>query len=105
MKTMEGLYEQTFKTGSCSDCRTAVRNYDKARVCVISKPQKGEPAITVSDVNQTFEQGSKAAANNISVVSLHGTWHEMGRQYGSLLKEEVTFSAIELPSMEKYLRA
>ncbi len=59
------------------------------RVCVISEPQKGEPAITVSDVNQTFEQGSKAAANNISVVSLHGTWHEMGRQYGSLLKEEL----------------
>lgn len=38
----------------------------------------------------TFEMGTKASMNGISVVDLHGTWHEMGRQYGALLKDELT---------------
>ena len=52
-------------------------------------PEKQEPVLTAADVDQTFEQGSKASMNNISVVSLHGTWREMGRQYGMLMKDEL----------------
>ena len=39
---------------------------------------------------RSFEMGTKASMNGISVVDLHGTWHEMGRQYGALLKDELT---------------
>ena len=51
--------------------------------------EKEEPVLTVADADQTFEQGSKASLNNISVVNLHGTWREMGRQYGKLMKDEL----------------
>ena len=39
--------------------------------------------------DQTFEMGTKASMNGVSVVDLHGTWYEMGRQYGALLKDEL----------------
>ena len=52
-------------------------------------PEKKEPVLTAMDADQTFEQGSKASMNGISVVSLHGTWREMGRQYGMLMKDEL----------------
>ena len=45
--------------------------------------------ITIESVEQVFEQGCRASMNGISVVSLHGTWREMGRQYGMLMKEEL----------------
>ena len=60
--------------------------------CVVNaspEPEKKEPVLTAADADQTFEQGSKASMNNISVVSLHGTWGEMGRQYGKLMKDEL----------------
>ena len=38
---------------------------------------------------RSFEAGTKASMNGVSVVDLHGTWHEMGRQYGALLKDEL----------------
>ena len=37
----------------------------------------------------SFEMGTKAGMNGISVVDLHGTWYEMGRQYGALMKDEL----------------
>ncbi len=45
--------------------------------------------LTIDDAVQTFEQGAKASKNNIGVVNLRGTWHEMGRQYGMLMKKEL----------------
>ncbi|MCR4583333.1 MAG: hypothetical protein K5764_07240 [Prevotella sp.] len=45
--------------------------------------------VTVKDAVENFEQGSRASKNGISVVNLHGTWHDMGRQYGVLLKKEL----------------
>ena len=39
---------------------------------------------------RSFEMGTKTSMNGINVVDLHGTWHEMGRQYGALLKDELT---------------
>jgi hypothetical protein len=59
--------------------------------CVYASPglEKEEPVLAAVDADQTFEQGSKASMNNINVVSLHGTWREMGRQYGMLMKDEL----------------
>ncbi len=48
-----------------------------------------EQVLTVQDATQIFEKGKKANKNNISVVDLYGTWHEMGRQYGMLMKQEL----------------
>ncbi len=48
-----------------------------------------EQTVTIDDANQTFEQGAKAYKNNISVVNLSGSWFQMGRQYGMLMKEEL----------------
>ncbi|MCR4892100.1 MAG: hypothetical protein K5989_07980 [Lachnospiraceae bacterium] len=45
--------------------------------------------ITLSDADEVFEEGSKATLDNIKVVNLKGTWHEMGRQYGKLMKKEL----------------
>lgn len=44
--------------------------------------------ITAKDY-QVFEGGTKWKCGDVSVVDLHGTWHEMGRQYGCLMKEEL----------------
>ena len=44
---------------------------------------------TIRNVEQTFEQGVRVSKNKVNVVNLHGTWYEMGRQYGMLLKAEL----------------
>ncbi len=46
-------------------------------------------ALTSKDAVETFEKGSKASKNNIGVVNLRGTWYDMGRQYGMLMKKEL----------------
>lgn len=48
-----------------------------------------ETALTVEDADQAFEQGIRAERNGITVVSLSGTWREMGRQYGVLMKDKL----------------
>ncbi len=53
-----------------------------------SKDNTDEP-ITLADADQEFEQGQKAVRGDIKVVNLQGTWREMGRQYGHLMKEEL----------------
>ncbi len=52
-------------------------------------PVTGEQTLTIKDAVQSFEQGVKAYKNNISVVNLRGSWYEMGRQYGMLMKKEL----------------
>ena len=47
------------------------------------------PMITAGAPTEVFEQGTKTSLNGVSVVSLYGTWHAMGRQYGMLLKDEL----------------
>lgn len=51
--------------------------------------QSAETPLTVQDADQTFEQGLRVSKNKISIVSLRGTWYEMGRQYGMLMKPEL----------------
>ena len=53
--------------------------------------------ITAKDY-QVFEGGTKWKCGDVNVVDLHGTWHEMGRQYGCLMKEELEdiFAFVEL---------
>ena len=50
----------------------------------------GMPVITAESAGTTFEGGSRVNANGVCVVSLYGTWYEMGRQYGALMKDELT---------------
>ncbi|MBR3015576.1 MAG: hypothetical protein IKH57_00585 [Clostridia bacterium] len=48
-----------------------------------------ETPLSKLDAVETFEQGSKATRGSIEVVDLRGTWREMGRQYGALMKSEL----------------
>ncbi len=54
----------------------------------LSPDQSGGP-ITAADALEEFEQGRKAQRGDIKVVDLRGTWREMGRQYGHLMKAEL----------------
>ena len=38
---------------------------------------------------QSFEKGTKSKKGIISIIDLHGTWREMGRQYGALMSDEL----------------
>lgn len=42
-----------------------------------------------------FEEGLLYAEGKIKVAELHGSWHDMGRQYGALLGEDLRFIAQE----------
>ncbi len=48
-----------------------------------------QETITIADADQEFEQGRKAVRGDIKIVDLRGTWRQMGRQYGYLMKEEL----------------
>lgn len=52
--------------------------------------EQNQGMVTVNDANQAFEQGRKASAGGVSIVNLYGSWYEMGRQYGALMKKELT---------------
>ncbi len=52
-------------------------------------PEAPIPLVTIEDAKETFEKGVKVRKNQISVVSLYGSWYEMGRQYGNLMKAEL----------------
>ena len=54
-----------------------------------SVPESSEKILTVADADRTFEKGLRADINGITVVSLYGTWREMGRQYGMLMKDRL----------------
>ena len=54
-----------------------------------SAPEAGKKILTVQDADQSFENGVRAERNGITVVSLYGTWREMGRQYGMLMKDRL----------------
>ena len=45
--------------------------------------------ISYSDKGDEFENGKKIEIGDIKVVNLKGTWREMGRQYGHLMKKEL----------------
>ena len=34
---------------------------------------------------ESFEKGTKRLEGIINIIDLHGTWREMGRQYGALM--------------------
>ena len=55
-------------------------------------------AIAAGTTDQAFEQGSKTSMNGVHVVSLRGSWYEMGRQYGALMRDELTvFQMVMVP--------
>ena len=53
--------------------------------------------ITANDY-RVFEGGTKWKCGDVSVIDLHGTWREMGRQYGCLMKDELedVYAFVEL---------
>ena len=38
---------------------------------------------------ESFEKGTKRREGVINIIDLHGTWREMGRQYGALMASEM----------------
>jgi len=59
--------------------------------------------LDVSAPTASFEQGKKFSRNAIQVVDLHGTWHEMGRQYGRLLSSSL--QEIWSAKLQPYMQA
>ena len=57
--------------------------------CAAPEPESSGKILTAADADQSFEQGIRADINGITVVSLYGTWREMGRQYGMLMKDRL----------------
>lgn len=45
--------------------------------------------LNVSVPSASFEQGEKFSKDAIQVIDLHGTWREMGRQYGALMSSSL----------------
>ncbi len=54
-----------------------------------STTKQGAGAVTFADADEVFERGRKATRGDIKVVNLKGTWRQMGRQYGKLMKKEL----------------
>ena len=48
-----------------------------------------EMVLSAGHPDLSYEMGSKVSMNGVSVVDLYGSWYEMGRQYGALLKDEL----------------
>lgn len=52
--------------------------------------------------DHVFEQGAKTSMNGVHVVSLHGSWYEMGRQYGALMRDELAEIYLFVESIIEY---
>lgn len=65
-----------------------VNTQQEALVDTLQESPEDRP-ITLADADEVFEQGRKARRDSIIVVDLSGTWFEMGRQYGALMKNEL----------------
>ncbi|MCR5746381.1 MAG: hypothetical protein K6G03_01580 [Lachnospiraceae bacterium] len=61
----------------------------KGKNRVSENSTKISKAISLSDAKEKFEDGRKYIQNDIKIVNLQGTWRQMGRQYGHLMKEEL----------------
>ncbi len=48
-----------------------------------------EKGISFTDDSEEFELGKKITKGDIKIVDLRGTWRQMGRQYGYLMKKEL----------------
>ena len=72
----------------------------------ISSAEEGvilpEPVLAAGNPDQVFEQGTKTSMNGLSVVSLHGSWYEMGRQYGALMRDELNEVHLFVESIVEY---
>ena len=63
--------------------------FSASRAVASSAPETGEKILTVQDADQSFEKGVRAERDGVTVVSLYGTWREMGRQYGMLMQDRL----------------
>lgn len=61
-------------------------------MCLFFSFSQGAEALSRDDKPlEVFEQGSLYADGRVRVAELHGSWHDMGRQYGTLLGEDLRF--------------
>ncbi len=82
------------KTSSTVDPPVSVQDpsgTDRSGRSEENEPSTGNPGggIGILDAAEEFEQGRKASRGDIKVVNLEGTWRQMGRQYGHLMKKEL----------------
>ena len=72
----------------------------------ISSAEEGvilpEQVLAAGNPDQVFEQGDKTSMNGLSVVNLHGSWYEMGRQYGALMRDELNEVHLFVESIIEY---
>lgn len=72
----------------------------------ISSAEEGvilpEQVLAAGNPDQVFEQGNKTSMNGLSVVNLHGSWYEMGRQYGALMRDELNEVHLFVESIIEY---
>jgi len=66
---------------------------------VVMAPQQ---VLTAGNPDQIFEQGGKTSMSGVHVVSLHGSWYEMGRQYGALMSDELAEIYLFVKSIIEY---
>ncbi|MGM9571301.1 MAG: C45 family autoproteolytic acyltransferase/hydrolase [bacterium] len=57
--------------------------------------QRAEALCKADKVAASFEQGLLYADGKIKLAEMHGSWRDMGRQYGALLGEDLRFIAHE----------
>ena len=64
-------------------------NMEQESTVDIGQENPEDSPITLADAEEIFEEGRKAQRGSIKVVDLSGSWFEMGRQYGALMKKEL----------------
>ena len=73
---------------------------------IMSSAEEGvmlpEQVLAAGNPDQVFEQGAKVSMNGLSVVSLHGSWYKMGRQYGALMRDELNEVYLFVESIIEY---
>lgn len=76
-------------TGTMHDKKWDLEVIETNVGCTEANSDTTSSPLTIKDAKSFFEEGVKVSKNKVSVVSLRGTWYEMGRQYGMLMKSEL----------------
>ncbi len=86
-----GLSEVDHSTNASSGAKASSKQNNTSGKDDSSKDKKvdSKKGITNSDEGQEYKNGKKITKDDIKIVSLEGTWHEMGEQYGYLMKKEL----------------
>ncbi len=78
-----------FTTFNCSIMANAAASQGKTDQKTKSDTESDEKGIILSDEGKYYGPAKKITKGDIKVVNLKGTWRQMGRQYGYLMKTEL----------------